>query len=113
MKVYPYYLDGERHLSEQILLTGRQLLERTHLPSKGRVLFQVEKNNIQVEDELTDSTKIDLSAGPVPHFMTLRRDALIPRRAENYEEALEKEFDKVKRNDQLALQLTNALTPEA
>jgi hypothetical protein len=38
---HEYYLDGEKHLSEQARLTGAQLMARSHLPLRGKFLLKI------------------------------------------------------------------------
>jgi hypothetical protein len=40
-KTHQYYLDGEKHLSEQARLTGAQLMARSHLPLRGKFLLKI------------------------------------------------------------------------
>lgn len=65
VKPHEYYLDGEKHLSEQARLTGAQLMARSHLPLRGKFLLKIG----EPDESLTEKSVVNLPDKPV-YFLT-------------------------------------------
>ena len=64
-KTHEYFLDGEKHLSEQARLTGAQLMARSHLPIRNKFLLRIGTP----DEALTEKSIVNLPDKPV-YFLT-------------------------------------------
>lgn len=67
MTPHTYYIDGDLHISEKAVLTGKQIFERSKYPGTGKVLLQIRQRD-EPDLKVDETSKILLSDKPV-YFM--------------------------------------------